>query len=176
MIEKLLKQQAEEQKFAYLEQREAACKELVFESRRTKALQNEDKRRSQIEELEKKRSEGMPAQIQKHQTEIAERKKDFQALRREEKAKKRLVNVEICSEVIDLIMDIANEAYEETKKNSNGKIDKPVWREWMKYFKDNKLVSRARKGLLNQPEEGAFMLPDTASQMSEPAADILEDL
>ena len=50
---------------------------------------------------------------------------------------------------MDLIMDIANEAFDEFKKSKSGKIDKPVWREMMKYFKDNKLVSRARRGLLN---------------------------
>lgn len=81
---------------------------------------------------------------------MIEKKKDYQVLRKEEKLKKRGLNVEICSEVIDLILDVANEAFEETKKSKNGKIDKPVWREFMKYFKDNKLVSRARKGLLHE--------------------------
>jgi len=33
-------------------------------------------------------------------------------VRREEKVKKRSLNIEICSEVIDLIMDIANEAFD----------------------------------------------------------------
>jgi len=32
-------------------------------------------------------------------------------------------------------MDLSNEAFNETQ--SKGKISKPVWREWMKYFKDN---------------------------------------
>jgi len=50
---------------------------------------------------------------------------------------------------MDLILDIANEAFDEFKKSKSRKIDKPVWREMMKYFKDNKLVSRARRGLLN---------------------------
>lgn len=110
----------------------------------------------------------MAEQIEKHLADYKDRKKDFNALRREEKAKKRSLNVEICSEVLDLIMDLANEAHDETKKQANGKIGKPVWREWMRLFKDNKLVSKARKGLLNQPEEGAFVVADTASQMSEP--------
>lgn len=104
----------------------------------------------------------MPAQVEKHKSDIAERKKDFKVLRREEKAKKRAVHVEICSEVVDLILDIANEAFDETRRNENGKIDKPVWREFMRYFKDNKLTSRARKGLLNQ-NEGAFIIPTQSS-------------
>jgi hypothetical protein len=67
-------------------------------------------------------------------------------LRREEKFKKRAVTVEICSEVMDLILDVANETYEETNINSKGKLDKPMWREWMKCFKDNQLVSKMRRG------------------------------
>lgn len=47
---------------------------------------------------------------------------------------------------MDLIMDIANEAYDEQMKGGNRKLDKPMWREWMKHFKENKLVSKARKG------------------------------
>ena len=113
LIEKLTKQQADEQKMAYLEERQVRCKEIVVESRRQRALVTEDKRKAQIEELEKKRLETMPEQVKKHISDIQDRKKDFQALRREEKAKKRAVNIEICSEVIDLIMDIANEAYDE---------------------------------------------------------------
>lgn len=54
---------------------------------------------------------------------------------------KRKVNIEICSEVIDLILDVANEAYEKTQKRDKGKLDKPEWREWMEIFKNNKLVS-----------------------------------
>jgi hypothetical protein len=87
--------------------------------------------------------------VKKHVSDIKERKKDFQALRRDEKSKKRGLNIEICSEVIDLILDIANEAYDEQHKSASGKLEKPMWREWMRYFKDNKVVSRARRGLLN---------------------------
>jgi hypothetical protein len=60
-------------------------------------------------------------------------------LRREEKTKKRALNIEVCSEVIDLILDIANEAFDEQQKkqgSSKKKLDKPMWREWMRFFKD----------------------------------------
>ena len=40
------------------------------------------------------------------------------------------VDAEICSEVMDLIMDFANEAWDESVKNKGRKLDKPVWREW----------------------------------------------
>jgi hypothetical protein len=68
----------------------------------------------------------------------------------DEKYKRRSVNIEVCSEVVDLILDIANEAWDESQKTKNGKLNKPMWREWMAYFKNNKLVGRARRGLLEE--------------------------
>ena len=40
------------------------------------------------------------------------RQKEIKALRREEKMKKRALNIEIASEVVDLVMDVANEAFD----------------------------------------------------------------
>lgn len=59
LIEKLLKQQEDEHKFAYLELRGIECKQLVVEQRRIKAETCEEKKKAQIEELERKRNEGM---------------------------------------------------------------------------------------------------------------------
>ena len=42
-----------------------------------------------------------------------EKRRYYQKVRREEKMKKRSINIEICSEVLDLILDVADEAYEE---------------------------------------------------------------
>ena len=142
-----------------------------------KALQQDEKRANQIADIERKRAETLPEQIAKHKQGFTERKKDFTALRREEKAAKRGVNIEICSEVIDLIMDIANEAYDESKKKAgnSSKLDKPMWREWMRYFKDGKLVSKARKGLLDQDQDSLFMMRPE-SNISEGNYEILEDL
>lgn len=38
--------------------------------------------------------------------------------------KKRSVNIEICSEVLDLILDVADEAYEEQQRGQQ-KLNKP---------------------------------------------------
>ena len=110
----------------------------------------------------------MPALVEQHKGSIAERKKECQVLRREEKAKRREVHIEICSEVIDLILDLSNEAWDESKKN--GKIGKPIWRDWMRWFKDNKLVSRARRGLLGQEQETFVVAEKVEEQL-----DALED-
>ena len=44
----------------------------------------------------------------------------------------------------------------------------------MRLFKDNKLISKARKGLLNQPEESSFLVSDNSKQEGT-LYDILED-
>lgn len=59
----------------------------------------------------------------------------------DEKKEKRKLHSEICSEVLDLIIDVANEAYEKTQKRDKRKLEKPEWRHWMEIFKENKLVS-----------------------------------
>ena len=65
---------------------------------------------------------------------------------REEKQKRRRVNVEIASEIIDLIMDVADEAYdfqEEHKAMDDDQkyMDKQTWRRWMEIFTKGLLVS-----------------------------------
>jgi hypothetical protein len=55
--------------------------------------------------------------------------------------KKRGLNIEICSEIVDLIMDVANEAYDKMETRKTKKLDKKEWRQWMKIFVSNKLVS-----------------------------------
>jgi hypothetical protein len=105
---------------------------------------------------------------------LAGKKRDHQSLRRDEKYKKRSVNIEIGSELIDLILDVANEAWDETQQTKNGKLDKPMWREWMGYFKNGELVGRARRGLLNQ-EESAFAIPSAEPSIVEESKDVLDD-
>lgn len=82
---------------------------------------------------------------------------------------------------MDLILDIANEAYDEQNKaGSKKKLDKPMWREWMRYFKDNQLTSRARKGLIGgQNADSAFNMMnvtgDQSNFITEEQFDILDD-
>jgi hypothetical protein len=60
--------------------------------------------------------------------------------------KKRDLNIEICSEIVDLIMDVCDEASEQ------GEMLKPKWREWMEVFTEGKKVSEIN--LVIQEDEG----------------------
>lgn len=76
-------------------------------------------------------------------------KQDIKVIRREEKFKKRRLNIEIASEIIDLIIDVADEAfgYQEEHKmeddEESRKLHKEIWRDWMGIFASGKKVSEA---------------------------------
>ena len=63
-----------------------------------------------MEEIKKKEEEGYAELLEKRRIEIEENRKNFRKVRFEDKLKKRHLSREICSEVLDLIFDIANEA------------------------------------------------------------------
>lgn len=66
-------------------------------------------RNAQIEADMKKAAEEAEVQRQDDKEKNAQEYKD---IRREQKAKKRHLNIEIASEVLDLIMDVADEAFD----------------------------------------------------------------
>ena len=71
---------------------------------------------------------------------------------------KRDINIEIASELVDLIMDVANEAYEfqEDQSRSGGQaLSKPLWREWMDVFTQGKKVSEINL-VINEDEGRRF--------------------
>ena len=85
-------------------------------------------------------------------------KLEIKKARREEKAKRRRVNVEIASEVIDLIMDVADEAFDfqvahHSKPEDERLMDKGTWRRWMDIFTQGKKVSE--QNIVIQKDEAA---------------------
>lgn len=51
------------------------------------------------------------------------------------------MNIEIASELVDLIMDVTNETYEVQCASAKRKMEKDEWREFMDIFKQGKKVS-----------------------------------
>jgi len=62
--------------------------------------------------LDKKRIEEAEVGEFKRRNEIKEQRSNYHSIRKEEKAKKRSLNIEIASELIDLIMDLQDEVFE----------------------------------------------------------------
>ena len=102
--------------------------------------------------MQKEAEEAEPGRQKKYQ----EDKIKFKQARRAEKMKKRRVTIEIASEVLDLIMDVADEAFDFQEKmkaeGSNQLLTKPVWREWMQIFSDGKKVSEQNM-VINKDDE-----------------------
>lgn len=62
--------------------------------------------------------------IGQHKAGIHEKKKFYSQVRREDKLQKRKLNIEICSELVDLIMDVANEAHDKMEARKTKRLDK----------------------------------------------------
>ena len=78
-----------------------------------------------------------PERRAKRQGEI----KQHKDVQKEQKAKKRHLNIEIASEVVDLVMDVSEEAFDFLSNLQNAGftdedtlVPKPQWREWMEVF------------------------------------------
>lgn len=140
-IQRLLAAQSEEKDQAYLMWRGTKCKKMVTDNKRSVAFKRKiakEVRNKEIDNEMRKIGEKGDAH---RAMEKDGRQEKFRKLRREEKLKKRAVNVEIASEIIDLIMDVADEAYDFQEKQTGESLGKPEWRKWMSIFTDGKKVS-----------------------------------
>jgi len=145
-IGKLAKQSNQEKQLTYETYRVNQCKNIIKENRNLR------------EEMYKKREEGNKEfqkmneenylkfnieNFHRDQEKEDNRKKDLEI---SQKQKQRSHNSDICKEMIDLIIDISDKAYEYQQINDVEDIDHRVWREWTNLFKNNQSV-------LYKPEE-----------------------
>ena len=145
-IGKLAKQSNQEKQLTYETYRVNQCKNIIKENRNLR------------EEMYKKRDEGNKEfqkmneenylkfnieNFHRDQEKEENRKKDLEI---SQKQKFRSHNSDICKEMIDLIIDISDKAYEYQQINDVEEIDHRVWREWTNLFKNNQSV-------LYKPEE-----------------------
>ena len=145
-IGKLAKQSNQEKQLTYETYRVNQCKNIIRENRNLR------------EEMYKKRDEGNKEfqkmneenylkfhieNFHRDQEKEENRKKDLEI---SQKQKFRSHNSDICKEMIDLIIDISDKAYEYQQINDVEEIDHRVWREWTNLFKNNQSV-------LYKPEE-----------------------
>ena len=112
LIYKLLKQTTDEQNDAFIDQRMCNCKQNDFLMRQSVALSFEEKRRIQNEKAEEKRKLSVKdveteRARQNEQLRVEAKKRAF-----EKKLKKRSVNIEIASGLVDLLLDLAEETYD----------------------------------------------------------------
>jgi len=124
------------------------------------------------EELLRKAKEESKMVMAERNKEIEESRRFYRKLRLEEKQKKRLFSQEVCSEVFDLIFDIANEAF--MKEGRKKRLEKAEWREWMRIFKNNKFVSAVMHAGPASPHENLQDTPEEEEAIPECQQDLLE--
>ena len=141
LLERLLKQQELEQKHAYMCLHQSQCKEMVTGNRAREASRWNEHRQKKSVQLEQTRiteaNAGEPARKKK----IFEDKKMYGETRRGDKLKARVLNIEIASEIADLILDCAEETFQIGQNDIKGQVTKEDWRSFMNIFKNGNKVS-----------------------------------
>lgn len=148
--------------------RREKCKAIVTHNRLQRADGANEKRvglNLALEEQAKREA----ADVEKEKRARLEKERASYKLQREaEKSRKRGLNIEIASELIDLIMDVADEAFELTEElalkegldEEDQLITKPQWREWIDIFVSGMKVSEYK---LKQSMEGQAELESERS-------------
>lgn len=80
----------------------------------------------------------------------------------------------MCSEILDLIVDIANEAHEKQQKGSR-KFEKAEWRSWMSHFKNNKPISLVMFEYNQSLNEQPLEAPSQSTLLNETGEELFND-
>lgn len=140
LLQKLLAKQTAEQKQSYANWRAEKCKQIVTANKIQKAAAFKEERQEKTAQIEKQMRDEAIAGEDDRMLQHFENKQQLKMIRREEKLKRRRVNIEIASEIIDLIMDVADEAFDFQQNHKDEedeyerKLKKETWRDWMSIF------------------------------------------
>ena len=139
-IGKLAKQSNQEKQLTYETYRVNQCKNIIKENRnlREGMYKNRDDKNKEFQKMNEENYLKFHIEnFHRDQEKEDNRKKDLEI---SQKQKQRSHNSDICKEMIDLIIDISDKAYEYQQINDVEDIDHRVWREWTNLFKNNQSV------------------------------------
>ena len=94
-----------------------------------------------MQAIDAKRAAEFRAGEAKRKQEIEKQRLEYAKIKKVKKTETRKVNIEIASEIIDLIMDLGNEAIDIMKSREDKKLTKEEWRDFTTIFKEGKRVS-----------------------------------
>jgi len=94
-----------------------------------------------MQAIDAKRAAEFKAGEAKRKQDIEKQRLEYTKMKKVKKAERRKVNIEIASELIDLIMDVSNETFDMMKGRDDKKLTKEEWRDFMSIFKEGKRVS-----------------------------------
>lgn len=94
-----------------------------------------------MQAIDAKRAAEFRAGEAKRKQDIEKQRLEYAKIKKVKKTERRKVNIEIASEIIDLIMDLGNEAIDIMKSREDKKLTKEEWRDFTTIFKEGKRVS-----------------------------------
>ena len=94
-----------------------------------------------MQAIDAKRAAEFRAEEAKRKQDIEKQRLEYEKIKKVKKTERRKVNIEIASEIIDLIMDLGNEAIDIMKSREDKKLTKEEWRDFTTIFKEGKRVS-----------------------------------
>ena len=94
-----------------------------------------------MQAIDAKRAAEFRAGEAKRKQDIEKQRLEYEKIKKVKKTERRKVNIEIASEIIDLIMDLGNEAIDIMKSREDKKLTKEEWRDFTNIFKEGKRVS-----------------------------------
>ena len=94
-----------------------------------------------MQAIDAKRAAEFRAGEAKRKQDIEKQRLEYEKIKKVKKTERRKVNIEIASEIIDLIMDLGNEAIDIMKGREDKKLTKEEWRDFTTIFKEGKRVS-----------------------------------
>ncbi len=94
-----------------------------------------------MQAIDAKRAAEFRAGEAKRKQDIEKQRLEYAKIKKVKKTERRKVNIEIASEIIDLIMDLGNEAIDIMKGREDKKLTKEEWRDFTTIFKEGKRVS-----------------------------------
>lgn len=139
-IRKLYKQSNQEKQLTYETYRVIQIKNIIIEDRRLRDEMYIERKEMDIRFLEKNEEELLKMQREYFEMEMEKeeyRRKEIQIALRQ---KNRSNNTNKCKKMVELIVDIAEEAFVYQQTNDVEDIDPRVWREWTQVFINNQSV------------------------------------
>jgi hypothetical protein len=153
---KLFKQSNQEKQLTYELYRADQIKYIVRDNRELRKIQY-DEQNLQVQKFYKENEEHFLTQhIECFESDKAKEDQRLKELHISMRQKQRSVNSQACKDMVELIVDIVEEAYTYQQINDTEEIDERVWREWTQLFiNDHSLFNTglANRNLLSRQSD-----------------------
>lgn len=155
-VSKLYKQSNQEKQITYEVYRVNQTKNIIVENRRLRDEMYVERKEIDVEFLQTNEEEFLRLHREKFLVDIEKehlRQKDLEIALMQ---KRRSVNSDLCKKMVDLIVDIAEEAFVYQQLNDSEEIDPRVWREWTNVFINDQSVKNKTEELFENTATNAM--------------------